>query len=392
MDNIIRWLVKSYCRVSITQNLLLLFSSLILVASCKNTDYNNSAFEITMQDETNVIASDVFSGMKCIKLETRSDCVLAAIRDFEISKDLIYVLDVLRQGIYVFDLEGNFIKSLRKMGKGEGEYSAIEAFFVDEKSNTIEILDKNRMSIMKYSLSDFKYIDSIKLPFDFCFSFTKNDNLYYFQTNNAANSIGGSITNSEIIVFNATSKVAKPLTDKVMPSNENQNWEFLNIFTSNSKELFVSLAWHEYIYKIEEESLVPYININKGDRGIPKDFLKATYDEKMHYLHSNEMKGKSHFFKLLMNNENGLIIGYGIGYPPNLCYYMQLNNGKDIYFTDNVEIDFAPFTNQSLEIFKGTDKYISSVIYPHRLDDNNKLLNKLNVSSEDNPIVLLFNF
>ncbi|MDD3687489.1 MAG: 6-bladed beta-propeller [Bacteroidales bacterium] len=392
MNSFLRWLVKPFNTAPIPQMLLLLFSSLILIVSCNNTKPESSTFEIIMQKETNIKASAIFSEMKYIKLETRSECMLAAIRDFEISNSLIYILDVLQQGIYVFDLKGNFIRSLRKMGKGEGEYSAIEAFFVDEKSNTLEILDKNRMSILKYSLSEFNYIDRLKLPFDFCFNFIKKGNLYYFQTNSAANSIGESISNSEIIVFNATSKVAKPLTDKVMSSNENQSWEFLDVFTTNNKEIFVSLAWHEYIYRIEEEILVPYIYVQKGTRGIPKDILTATYDEKMHYLHSKEMEEKSHFFKLLMNNENGLIIGYGIGYPPQLCYYLHLNKGKDTFFTDNIEIDFAPFTHQSLEIFKETDGYISSVIYPYRLGYNDKLHSHLNVSSEDNPIVLLFKF
>ncbi len=365
--------------------------SILFIDGCKDANLSENCTVVKIQDEKTIKASDFIDDMDYIILETSDSCVLAELRNIKISNDLLYITDVVFKGIYVFNLDGELINKFSSFGNGPGEYSSLDDFIIDEEKKTIEILDRVKKEIFIYDLGTFTFRKSIPLPITFCFAFTKIQNVYYFQTNNARNRIGDKITNSEIIAYNIKTKDLYPLFDKVLPETENQNWEFFNVFTETStNEVFVSLAWHDKIYKIKNEEINCFISLDKGSRGFPNEIINGMYDEKMRFLNSVKAQDRIHFFKLIMKNEISFILVYGKGYPPKVCHYININSGPKVLHTDNIVNDFLPFTYENLEFFKEEQGMLMSVIYPFYEKDNQILLSYFDATIKDNPILLMF--
>ena len=366
-----------------------------LFSSCKDNTKSDDNYEavpekIELGKRQPMKISAISSGMKVVKLETSEDALLSNINDIKIFDDSIYILDVISKAIYIFDFEGNFVRKLQKEGRGPGEYLSINDFLIDTTDRQLEIFDKNNMKVNIYDLDNFNFKESISLPFTFAFTFHKKDGLYYFQTNNARNSIGENETNSEVLLYDPSKKQLKPLFDTILPKDENQAWEFYNVFTANQEnEVFLSLAWHEQLYKIENHEIKPLISVETTDlEKYPKSVFEANYEKRMSFLNSKGAGNKIHFFKMLLYEGKNRIVGYGIGYPPKFCYYISLDNGKSIYNTDSIQNDFLVGLDSKLEIFKQEKEYLVSLIYYYSA--NQALLDHLKMTQENNPIILLF--
>ena len=368
-----------------------------LFSSCKDNAKNDNNYEaapekIEIGKRQPMKISDISSAMKVVKLETSENVLLSNINDIKIFDGSIYVLDVISKAIYVFDFEGNLVRKLQKEGRGPGEYLSINDFIIDTTHRQLEIFDKTNMNINIYDLDNFNFKESISLPFTFAFTFHKKDGLYYFQTNNARNSIGEKETNSEVLLYDPSKKQLKPLFDTMLPKDENQAWEFYNIFTANQEnEVFVSLAWHERLYKIENHKIKPLISVETTDlEKYPKSVFQGNYDKRMSFLNSKSVKNKVHFFKTLLYEGKNRIVGYGMGYPPKFCYHISWDNGKSIYNTDSIQNDFLVGLGlgSKLEIFKQEKEYLVSLVYYYSA--NQALLDHLKMTPESNPVILLF--
>jgi len=271
------------------------------------------------------------------------------------------------------------------------EYTSLDDFLIDNKEHNIEILDRVSKKIYIYNINDFKLKKIINIPFDFCFKFAKKEDVYFFQTNYARNFVGNIKTNSDVITLNSKTNKMNIMFDKILPDNENQFWEFTRVFYQNKAgDLYLSLAWHDYIYRIENIRAIQHINIDKKNKGIPKSVIDGTFSTKMDFLNSDEAQSKIHFFRLQMLDDNNLIMKYGLGYPPKFLYYMELNNGNKIINTNNIVNDMTPSSYNNFDIFSTENNKLISVVYPYR-EENSELLSHLNVKNDDNPIILIAN-
>jgi hypothetical protein len=101
--------------------------------------------------------------MKMVKLETNENCLITEIRLLEIKDSMIFVLDI-RGPLYVFNMEGQFLMQVGKMGYGPDEYMVLNTFYLDDTG--IVIIDDYKCALIKY---DFKgqYVSSEKLPMEF---------------------------------------------------------------------------------------------------------------------------------------------------------------------------------------------------------------------------------
>jgi len=371
-----------------------LFPLLIISCAKKNLITVEEIINIDNIEEISVKATEFSSDMKIIKLESSDSCLVANIIKIEIEDSLIYILDDVFKGIYIFSFDGKFMKKFSKEGHGPGEYLSIDDFIIDKNINSLEIFDRLNMRIYIYRLDNFEFIHKIDIPLNFAFKFTKKDNIYYLQTNEARNTINKKeTTNSDVIVFDITSKKVTPLFQKTKPEKENQHWEFTHIFTvdKNTQRIFVSLAWDRIHYEIINEKVKPIIKIEAPNRGIPDKVLKGNYDDKMSYLNSlGKNSNKATFFKLLMKNDNGLIMAYELGYPPKECYYFNLKDKNCHFFTNNIINNYLPFPIENTIISKEINGYLLSGLYPHMVNENKQLCNYLNIKPTDNPILFLF--
>jgi hypothetical protein len=71
----------------------------------------------------------------------------------EIAGECIYVLDTNNHRLQVFDLNGNFLKSIGAPGRGPGEFNNPEGIFIDNKSNTIYLADTRNLRLQVLNLN-----------------------------------------------------------------------------------------------------------------------------------------------------------------------------------------------------------------------------------------------
>ena len=73
--------------------------------------------------------SEVLSdSIDIIPLEVTENCLISDIKKLEFYKNRIFISDRINAKIFVFDSEGNFLRSIGKQGRGPGEYSYMGDF------------------------------------------------------------------------------------------------------------------------------------------------------------------------------------------------------------------------------------------------------------------------
>jgi len=127
----------------------MLFFMLQCTTPSKNAEKN---FENNVQIVFKSIESQSTSLLKDItfvKLETNDENLLGNINQIEVFDELIYIL--CDSGLYIFDLLGNFIRSIRCTGNGPGEFLSPYSFWIDE-DGFIFVLDRQLNRLLKYNL------------------------------------------------------------------------------------------------------------------------------------------------------------------------------------------------------------------------------------------------
>ncbi len=129
---------------------------------------NKNCTEITIKDfpqhKQALRFSSVFDSIKYIKLKTNKQSLIAKIDKIEILDSCIYILDRrISKSVFIFDLDGNFIKKIKRVGKGPGEYLLLQNFFFEHSKNLLTLFVNNNKFIYFDTLGN--YIGEKKLPF-----------------------------------------------------------------------------------------------------------------------------------------------------------------------------------------------------------------------------------
>ena len=105
--------------------------------------------------------SSLFKSVRPIILETKKDCLIGRITEFQVFNERIFILDArIAKSLFVFDIDGNFTHKIGRLGKGPGEYLQLMDFTLDIENGFIFLLD-NGAFIHKYKF-DGTYVNSIK--------------------------------------------------------------------------------------------------------------------------------------------------------------------------------------------------------------------------------------
>ncbi|MDL2241949.1 6-bladed beta-propeller [Bacteroidales bacterium OttesenSCG-928-L03] len=138
-------------------SLIAIFFS-ILTFSCKdqkekleNTESTFIKIDLDGKLEKKNI-EDIASAINFVILEEDEEYPIGEIDKLLISKNNIYVLDGYKsKSLYIYDKEGNLKKTIHDVGYGPGEYISLSDFDIDQRSNTLCVLDGNQRKLLSYS-------------------------------------------------------------------------------------------------------------------------------------------------------------------------------------------------------------------------------------------------
>jgi hypothetical protein len=105
--------------------------------------------------------TNYFEKTEIIKLELTDESVLVAINQMEVFENHIYILDEQGTSVKKFNMTGKYIQDIGNAGMGAGEYLAANAFYINPKLRTINVLDPLKTSVLQYDFSG-KHLNTIK--------------------------------------------------------------------------------------------------------------------------------------------------------------------------------------------------------------------------------------
>lgn len=157
---------------------ILLFAFLLCMLSCQSADNEDSI--VKMDLETNLFnyknfkLSNLADSLQIIPLETTAKCVIGDFSKVIKTKEFLLVNESDKH-LYMFDLQGRFLREIGKQGRGSDEYLSLNDFAYSKKENLIYV--NTIGASLKYTING-EFVTRINLPSNFMPVFTITDNNY----------------------------------------------------------------------------------------------------------------------------------------------------------------------------------------------------------------------
>jgi hypothetical protein len=127
--------------------------------SCGNVEKgeNNGVVKFT-RSQSDISNNDTLSKLinihSILKLETKDSVLIGQVAKVEYFKEHYYILDNTgAKRLFVFDSHGTFINYIGRIGKGPGEFSMPNDFSIDLKNSLIYILSTTEKKVYVYNIN-----------------------------------------------------------------------------------------------------------------------------------------------------------------------------------------------------------------------------------------------
>ncbi len=375
------------------KNYLIFYFTIFCLGGCYNdsTHENSQCLKIQANIEDARVASmnEWFESIEIARLETTSEAVFTKCNKAIYINDRFYILDEKRNGIFVFDKNGHYLKnSLAKSGSGPGEYYCIIDFDIDKQGN-IEIFDASAYRIRKYD-KEFNYISEWTLPTDLL-PFEKfkilSPDLYAFYSDPTEK-------RAETIQIYSISKgkILKKLCSQSQKVNYLDSSQRNPFYSLNNQTYFTFPYPNNYISeinieKLESNKVVEY-DFGKYTFGIDKisqevleerDFILKNKNKYVFVM--NKFENNEYYFAFTAFKDDMYIIKYN--------KQTKLQDIISWKFKDGGIIIPPMFIDDNF-LYVITDPiFVKDLINLQLLDSNSKTKMEL-IQEDDNPVVLKY--
>lgn len=331
---------------------------------------------------------DSLNVTKFVVLETNDDVLIEDVYRVSVIDSCILIFD--GKLIYLFSESGRFIRQIGTQGPGPNEYYRIDALYIDIREKTIYIADMNKQCIFVFDLQG-KIIDKTKINNYFFNDFIKIGNNYLIHSVSNFNNSEGYALRLVDDSFNKT--IVGYLSQKnFFVSSLHQSY-----FMSKDTINYFFYSYNNTIYTLSEDSIIPMLKIDLGEKEIPFEILKNIVSlDDYHKLYDQNYWGNIESY-LFCRNDFYFTISK-ISKQASNKYSVRIDlitMRSDVFHSyvvytplPEIHIPFKeiPFT---YPIASYNDNLIY-IIYPFMLDENSiKLLKEenLDVDEESNPIL-----
>lgn len=138
---------------------------ILLCVSCNNTNENSQVTYIIESPSKELVAIDsVVSNIKLTELELTPQSLMSGITTFSIAKERIYCFSNAGNGVVkVFNLyDGKYLFKIDHAGRANNEWIELSSMFINEKDNLILLTDRMTSKVLMYDLEG-EFIKSITL-------------------------------------------------------------------------------------------------------------------------------------------------------------------------------------------------------------------------------------
>lgn len=356
---------------------------------------------LSKQEMANIRYSDLFSEVVFVPLEVAKNSLIGDVYTVRIYNDTLYVFDKFdAKSLFLYTLEGKFIRRIGTQGKGPGEYTNPYDFRVNMTNRTISFLDSYTSRIIIYSIEG-KHIKDIKLDFlEPATFFAESSNHFYL----ASVTKGFSDVQYSLKSFTSNGKQSKRWFE-FNSFNKEFNMQitpFKSCFFNYQNEVRFFGYFNDTIFSIRNNQVYPFMAIRTDEPLTISDLQDAaskqkTNDPQVFF----EIRKSNKYFGIAAYLENDKWIAFTISkgfYIYNILYDKRKNTFSQAALKDDMtgimKSDFD-FCNDSW--------FAKYLVYPNTVDDlrlnakdksfnqfwrNSEVLNKRNI--DQNPVIILY--
>ncbi len=372
-------------------------SLLFVLLSCSKKDEPQSQIEVKATNISldNLEQEQTFdlkkSELEVIKLETTKTSLLGSPSKIVYANNHFYILGNKGKSVYCFSREGNFIRKIKKVGKGPGEYIQLADFDVDDEGNIFTWCISSR-KIIKYS-NEGTFLKTYKFdnPIFINFSLIDNDNflLYSVITGQEYKCIAG--------IYDCTKKKLTPILGS--PTSIEDAFPVVNYISKSKGATYFANQFKPILYKINssnsaegfsfESKLIPNSDqIEKFKKAKNPFQIKDNFFRSFSNIY--ETKDKLTF----MVNYNKLMKRQMIVKDKNTGKFYCKNSfhsGEDYLLRDKV---FGVAENKFFGLISASsfsrDNWVERVEKSKYSEQNKKILKTVNENS--NPVIVLYKY
>jgi hypothetical protein len=237
---------------------------------------------INIAPQTGIINfSDIFSDYKIYRLKSAGKNFLKAVtRVYPIDDKLIVKGQSDVSLVHIFNKKGDYLTNVGVTGKGPSEYFSIRSLKVYPSLKTIEILDYNRNTILRFSSDNGKFLNEFKIDAEINpdeFEKTDNNNYLFFEKLPLPD---GKFPGNKVKLYSVKEKKAvkqffpvDPVFSKYLFFGELSN------FYQISNSICFYTVFTDTVFTISDRSVdIKYV-FNAGKYGIKKNVLYGDYND-----------------------------------------------------------------------------------------------------------------
>ena len=254
---------------------LIILTFSISILSCDSEEKKSGIANFTITDQNILDFDEAISSIEFIPLKNNSETPVnlnCSVWNLTVTANY-YVYSTIcnpEAKVHIFDLDGNYIKSLDKSGNGPEEYQVIQGVDLNEETLSVTV---GSGKIKQYHFPDFDYSGTISLNEEAVFipNFTKISENKWLTSSRFDGNVD---ENGEFNIFKIMDSSTGQTSDlpiKATPiASEIGEGEFEKIGDS----YLLNYAFSDTLYIYENGHTSPYATLDFGDRKPKKEELK----------------------------------------------------------------------------------------------------------------------
>lgn len=274
-------------------------------------------------------ASKYFKNIDYIPLETTDDCTIGEISRIKIVGNMLFIEDKISNSIFLFNINGKFIRRIGVIGRSNNEYIRISSFDVNSKTLDIDIYCEFKQSIIRYNING-EFVSNTKIGV-ICQDVMITDTTHLFYT--------GRMPNDKLFaeILPMQKRVLEMKNDSLLNSYLPFQYNDILLSTSITSDQSPLYKYKEKIRIIERCNGIVYelndsikckYSIEFDRYTIPFNFYDNTRTISKRII-DNLKESKYCYLKTLLETENYIYIEYvTINYNNLVCraMYSKLND------------------------------------------------------------------
>ena len=322
---------------------LVLTVFLLAICGCENKKEEESReLYLSMKDKRTCFPEDLFESFDVVPLETNDSVLFSETPKKILEKDeLIYILSEYKY-IYVYNKQGEYIRTINHIGEGPGRYLSAVSFVI-WKNGDVYVLDRISSAIYKYSKDDV-FLGKMAISVNDLISLDVRDMM---------------CLNDSLLLLRSEEMGKVPFkmhtlnreTEKIINSYFAQkprmiSYWFYDNYSFHKGDLFLNLYQNSNIYRLTADSAYIHYKINVENKMAPEGFWNNMQLSDMQLVQISEREGYINHIPFFMETDDNILLKFEDAPEGKMCYYTLFDKAtKKNYLVEHLrmeDLDYIP--------------------------------------------------